>query len=260
LKRFFLLCFVLLFPVTAAAMEIASPSEYGRVVINNYSEKSGMAPAVFDHWLHRSMYTCRLCHIDIGFAMEAGGTNITKEGNFGGYYCGACHDGNREYAGRKIFPACSDQPSADDMKRCDRCHSLGKNVKKEYEFSEFAAKLPQKGLGNNIDWEEAEALRLIRPADFVKGLSIKRPALKPQEDFSIKSHSSWMSDVIFSHKKHAIWNGCEVCHPEIFPAMEKSSARFSMLDIYEGQYCGVCHDKVAFPLRECQRCHVNPVQ
>jgi hypothetical protein len=28
----------------------------------------------FRHWLHRSKYTCRLCHVDIGFAMEAGGT------------------------------------------------------------------------------------------------------------------------------------------------------------------------------------------
>jgi c(7)-type cytochrome triheme protein len=241
-------------------MDTAPPSEYGRVTINNYSEDAGMAPVVFDHWLHRSMFTCRLCHVDIGFAMEAGGTNINKAGNFGGFYCGSCHDGNRVYDGKKIFAACADSPGEEDLRRCDRCHSKGKDVKKERGFGELAAKLPQKGLGNRIDWEEAEATGLIKPVDFLEGVSVKRPSLKPQEDFSIKSMGTWMTDVIFSHKKHAVWNGCEVCHPEIFPTVEKGATRFSMLEIYDGQYCGVCHNKVAFPLIECQRCHINPVQ
>ena len=45
------------------------PYEFGRVVLNNYSQKAGLAPVVFDHWLHRSKFTCtslprghRLCH------------------------------------------------------------------------------------------------------------------------------------------------------------------------------------------------------
>ena len=37
------------------------PPEYGRVVINNYSEAAHLSPVVFDHWLHRAEYTCRLC-------------------------------------------------------------------------------------------------------------------------------------------------------------------------------------------------------
>jgi len=28
------------------------PYEYGRVVINNYSEAAHLSPVVFDHWLH----------------------------------------------------------------------------------------------------------------------------------------------------------------------------------------------------------------
>jgi len=31
---------------------------------------------VFDHWLHRAKFTCRLCHVDIGFAMKAEATDI----------------------------------------------------------------------------------------------------------------------------------------------------------------------------------------
>ena len=37
------------------------PNEYGKVIIDNYSTKSGkVAPVVFQHWLHRARYTCRL--------------------------------------------------------------------------------------------------------------------------------------------------------------------------------------------------------
>ena len=52
------------------------PPEFGRVIINNASEKAGLAPVSFDHWYHRAKYTCRLCHVDIGFAMKAGATGI----------------------------------------------------------------------------------------------------------------------------------------------------------------------------------------
>src|SRR5512143_3506137 len=69
------------------------PYEYGRVIINNYSEKSGLAPVVFDHWFHRTKYTCRLCHVDIGFAMKSGATAIKASDNISGYYCGTCHNG-----------------------------------------------------------------------------------------------------------------------------------------------------------------------
>jgi hypothetical protein len=36
------------------------PFEFGRVIINNYSERYHIAPVVFDHWLHRAKFTCRL--------------------------------------------------------------------------------------------------------------------------------------------------------------------------------------------------------
>jgi hypothetical protein len=53
------------------------PYEFGRVIINNYSETTHLSPVVFDHWLHRAKFTCRVCHIDIGFAMTANGTKMT---------------------------------------------------------------------------------------------------------------------------------------------------------------------------------------
>jgi c(7)-type cytochrome triheme protein len=136
---------------------------------------------------------------------------------------------------------------------------VGKKVRKEYEYASFTEKLPRKGVGSLVDWEDAEARGFIQPVDFLSGVSIERPPLTVQKDFSIASRG-WMSAIIFSHKKHALWNGCEVCHPDIFPSVKKGTLKYSMFQICDGQYCGVCHDHVAFPLNDCQRCHTNPVR
>jgi c(7)-type cytochrome triheme protein len=243
-----------------SASTMVPPDEYGRVVIRNYSGRAGLAPVVFNHWLHRARFTCRLCHVDIGFAMEAGGTKIKAASNEKGYYCGSCHKGNFVFEDKKVFTACSTRPEDAKDQRCDRCHSLDKKVKKEYEFLTFTEHLPKKGLGNGIDWEAAEEKGFIHLVDFLPGISVKRKALKPQEDFVIKAMGKWISaDIIFSHKKHAKWNGCEVCHPDIFPSVKKGDVKYTMFDIARGEYCGACHLNVAFPIAECQRCHVRRV-
>jgi c(7)-type cytochrome triheme protein len=68
-----------------------------------------------------------------------------------------------------------------------------------------------------------------------------------------------MPGIIFSHKKHAVWNGCELCHPEIFK-IKKGTTNFTMFEIFEGKYCGICHGKVSFPSLDCQRCHTEEMQ
>jgi len=234
--------------------------EYGRVVLNNYSEKAGFAPVVFNHWLHRAKFTCRLCHVDIGFAMKAGATDIKATDNMSGYYCGTCHNGKTLFSGSgKVFEACSKKLSAEDGRRCERCHSLGRNVKPEYEFAHFTAKFPKERFGNGINWEQAEATGAIKPVDFLEGVSIKRPALAIQKDMSIDAKMEGIPAIIFSHKKHTVWNGCELCHPEIFIGVKKGATKYSMVEIFEGKYCGACHGKVAFPTLDCQRCHTRQV-
>jgi c(7)-type cytochrome triheme protein len=89
---------------------------------------------------------------------------------------------------------------------------------------------------------------------------VKRPPLKIQKDFSLEPKVEGMPQIVFSHKKHTVWNGCEVCHPEIFAGVKKGLTKYSMPEIFEGKYCGVCHGKVAFPLLDCQRCHTKPVE
>jgi c(7)-type cytochrome triheme protein len=254
-KIIFLLVLLLAALDEAHARRIVAPYAYGRVIIANYSERAGLAPVVFNHWVHRAQYTCRLCHVDIGFAMEKGATKITAAANKQGLYCGVCHNGKRVYNGKMLFASCSDTTPRNDA-ACERCHSLKKSSDTERAFNDFVEKMPRKFLGNGIDWVEAESRGLIKPIDALEGISAQRPPIKAQKDFSIEANVDWVSDVVFSHKKHAFWNGCEVCHPEIFP-IKKGAQRYTMLEIDSGLYCGVCHDKVAFPILDCQRCHTE---
>jgi len=226
------------------------PAEYGRVILDGYSGK-GPGGVVFDHWLHRSKFTCRVCHVDVGFAMEAKATGIRAQTNREGFYCGACHDGKKLFDGKVILAAaCGDGASDAD---CARCHSLGKKGVRRYDYKEYTGKFPKAIYG--IDWELAESKGAIRPADFVEGVSVKRAELQGRADFGMKREFSFVTPVRFSHEKHNVWNGCELCHPEIFPTARKETVQYSMFSNIEGRYCGACHGKVAFPLNNCQKCH-----
>jgi len=233
--------------------------EYGRVVLNNSSEKAGMPAVAFDHWFHRSEFTCRLCHVDIAFGMKSGSTAISAADNISGFYCGTCHNGRMTFQGVRIFESCSPKGLSGDPARCRRCHSAGTNAKPVRDFAEFTKLFPKERFGNGIDWEKAEAEGRIRPVDILPGISVVRKGFLVQKDFSIEAKLEGLPDIVFSHRKHTIWNGCELCHPEIFVGVRKGTTQYSMVDIFDGRSCGVCHGKVAFPLIDCQRCHVKPV-
>lgn len=228
-----------------------SPSDYGKVILDKHSSAPGPGGVVFDHWLHRSMFTCRLCHVDIGFAMKAKATGIRAESNREGFHCGACHDGKKLFKGKPIFASCS--AAGNDMS-CARCHSLGKQNVRKYEYKSFTAKFP-KNSNYGVNWEAAESSGIVNPIDYIEGVSIKKAPMKNREDFTIKAGYSWVNPINFSHDKHSIWNGCELCHPEIFQTARKDTVHYSMFFNIEGRYCGACHGKVAFPLNNCSGCH-----
>ena len=250
---------VLVLAGAASARSLPAPADYGTVTIDNFSPQAGIPPVRFDHWLHRSKFTCRVCHVDIGFAMEAKGTKIRADMNMKGFYCGSCHNGRVTDDGEKVFPACSTDPTSKKNRECLGCHSVDSKIRGKYDYVSFTKNLPKQGTGALVDWEKAEAQGLIKPADSVPGLSVRRPPMAAQADFSITSRG-WMPDILFSHKKHALWNGCEVCHPDIFPSVKKGAVRYSMFQIFDGEYCGVCHGRVAFPLYDCEKCHVDRVR
>jgi len=266
MKRAFLVMLIVLLAGGAAFAQLGMkkkrplPFEYGRVILNNYAEKANFAPVVFDHWIHRSKFTCRLCHVDLALAMKGGATGIRASDNMNGYYCGTCHNGKMVFEGRKVFSSCSKKFSADDIRTCNRCHSLGKNIKPEYDFATFTARFPKERFGNGVDWEKAEIEGFIKPVDFLVGISLSRKSLAVQKDFALNPKLESMPGIIFSHAKHTVWNGCELCHPEIFIGVKRGETKYTMVDVFEGKYCGVCHKTVAFPLIDCQRCHATPVK
>jgi c(7)-type cytochrome triheme protein len=104
-----------------------------------------------------------------------------------------------------------------------------------------------------VDWARALKEGLIKPKDALP----ENPAPPPpafDDDVLIKAKLKFMPDVIFPHSTHNQWLGCAPCHPKMFRKKAGASG-ISMLAIWKGRYCGRCHDRVAFPIRNCFRCH-----
>jgi c(7)-type cytochrome triheme protein len=113
--------------------------------------------------------------------------------------------------------------------------------------------LDQYGL---VNWVEALKLGKIKPRD---ALDPNAQATPPFDlDILIKTKSKYQPDVIFSHKIHTTWLSCNACHNEIFKQKAGGHPEMHMKKIAAGEYCGRCHNRVAFPLFDCLRCHVKP--
>ena len=108
--------------------------------------------------------------------------------------------------------------------------------------------------GEHIDWTQAHNEGKMKNKDILPGFSPTLKRLKETHEIKMLSKRKGFPNIIFSHKKHSVWNGCNMCHPILF-ALKAGKTKFEMQDIFEGRYCGACHGTVAFPTQECQRCH-----
>lgn len=74
----------------------------------------------------------------------------------------------------------------------------------------------------------------------------------------VMKNTKEMPYVRFPHQSHTVWLDCSNCHP--VPFVAKTGANpVSMSQIFRGQYCGMCHDRVAFiTFFSCDRCHSVP--
>jgi c(7)-type cytochrome triheme protein len=113
--------------------------------------------------------------------------------------------------------------------------------------------LPQDRAGNHVNWVEAIRGHYVEP----------RKGIKPDANMNVinmdvqMSKTASMPEVKFPHKAHTEWLGCNNCHPAIF-LPQKDGNPISMYAILKGEFCGVCHGKVAFPVADCFRCHNTP--
>jgi c(7)-type cytochrome triheme protein len=223
--------------------------EYGNVTMKQFVKKGVKDSVVFRHWIHREKHSCRLCHVDIEFSMGVNETGLSEDDNQDGRYCGVCHDGKEAFS----------------IKKCENCHIKNSKDAKDKakvakkKFFELRKKLPRSRYGNKIDWTKADEEGLIKPKDFIKGLSFEKKKMMVNLRNEPRTPKlPGLPEIIFSHTKHVVWNGCGMCHPDTF-ALETGKTAMTMEEIIEGKFCGECHGSVAFPLNDCSRCHSKPV-
>ena len=104
--------------------------------------------------------------------------------------------------------------------------------------------------GNKVDWVQSLQQGLIDPRPSLDGSRV--PEIR--ETTVLMKNTLPMLYVRFPHKPHTQWMSCEMCHDRIFLPQEDANP-INMGKILEGEYCGLCHGAVAFPLTECSRCH-----
>jgi c(7)-type cytochrome triheme protein len=120
-------------------------------------------------------------------------------------------------------------------------------------LSALATKAPDAGVGNQVRW-----VHLIE-----KGAIAPRSNLWPDTKIRVLDLDIYldiggsMPVVRFPHRAHTFWLDCSNCHDSVFKSVAGETA-ITMLEILEGEQCGICHGAVAFPLTECARCHSVP--
>lgn len=118
--------------------------------------------------------------------------------------------------------------------------------------TESMAKFPQ-DRRKAVDWVKTLQEGLIAPRADLRGEG-KMNVL--DLDVLMKDTAA-MPWVKFPHLAHTQLLDCSNCHPDIFEPVSNGNP-VTMSKVLRGEYCGVCHDKVAFMLFTCERCHNTP--
>lgn len=108
-----------------------------------------------------------------------------------------------------------------------------------------------------VNWVEALRSGKIAPRRSLSGDEYGGEMMLETDMDIIMKQTANMPHVRFPHLAHTEWLTCNNCHPKIFiPQYEANPV--SMEKILKGEFCGRCHDKVAFALFTCERCHSVP--
>lgn len=103
---------------------------------------------------------------------------------------------------------------------------------------------------HEIDWVKALDDGLIAPRANIDGTEV----MEPLDMDILMEQTAMMPYVKFPHIAHTKWLSCENCHPDIFEPVNNGNP-ITMGKILKGEYCGRCHDRVAFSLFVCEKCH-----
>jgi c(7)-type cytochrome triheme protein len=125
-------------------------------------------------------------------------------------------------------------------------------IEKLKKWGEVLRALPKAATGG-VDWVKAMAEGIIAPRAALDPKASGPPPINL--DVELVPQDQPVFRVVFPHSAHTQWLVCGNCHPGIFQ-MKGGAAPINMGAIFAGQYCGVCHGKVAFaPATGCPRCH-----
>lgn len=111
----------------------------------------------------------------------------------------------------------------------------------------------------NADWVAALKQGLYRPRaslDMLPAHAVD-PGTSPFAfDFYFPNDApDSLMDAFFPHSVHTALIDCRQCHG---PVMRYKNNQITMAGIFEGNFCGKCHGKVAYnPVNACERCHTR---
>lgn len=153
-------------------------------------------------------------------------------------------------------------PKVDDFSQADDYYEkfyreVSKRVSTKKGTSEIKAleALP-KDTDGNVNWTAAVVNGYINPKGSLDPDAVDEAPL--HLNVFIEAKVPLMANVMFPHSIHTYWLSCNNCHPKIF-IPEAGANPMTMDEIFNGQWCGRCHGKVAFsfwPRENCIRCHI----
>lgn len=119
-----------------------------------------------------------------------------------------------------------------------------------------------KGPYGYVNWTTAVLEGFIKPKGTLESGEVEEEPL--DLNIFIEAKVPLMNNVLFPHSIHTYWLSCNSCHPGIF-IPEAGANPIRMDEIFQGEWCGRCHGKVACPFgmagdprANCNRCHVIP--
>lgn len=239
---------------------------------------------LFSHKTH-SKISCDRCHSGL-FEMKALTAQERPDFNmdslYKGKYCGACHNGKeafasdtqcatchggvREYAKFKKQPQqradikgpaepitigsgsskVSFKHTTHSRVSCGDCHSKQFKMKRGSIKVVFADHYKNTGCFNCHNGKKSFGMNNCLSCHDTK------PSPKGELVYQLKGG---VPPAYFSHEFHSKIFKCEDCHNKHFE-MRIHGSKMNMQKMYEGKYCGACHNgMMGFDIKECAKCH-----
>ena len=128
---------------------------------------------------------------------------------------------------------------------------LNPGIKLLQEPNDGLAKLPPDVVGNKVRWVKALEEGAIAPRTNI----LPDTKIRVLDLDVIMPRTAEMPMVRFPHRQHTEWLDCSNCHEHLFKSKAGATVKLNMFEVLSGEYCGLCHGAVSFPLTECKRCH-----